>query len=76
MTFSIFYKEGCPYCVKTEKLFNAHGLNYNKLVLDKDFNREDFKFTFGENSTFPRVFHNNTLIGGSEETEHYIKNKI
>lgn len=74
MTFSIFYKVNCPYCIKTENLFSSLNINYNKFVLDKDFNRDDFNFTFGNDATFPRVLYNSDLIGGSEETEEYLKN--
>ena len=73
MSFSIFFKNNCPFCIKTENLFNANNLKYNKFVLDKDFNRDEFNYTFGDNSTFPRVFHDKELIGGSDDTEIYLK---
>ena len=75
MTFKIFYKNGCPYCERAEDTFNAYDLKYKKYVLDEDFTRKEFYDTFGENSTFPQVYHNKKHIGGSDDTIKYIESK-
>lgn len=75
MSFTIFYKEGCPFCERAENHFNAFNLNYNKYVLNQDFSPAEFKHTFGEGATYPQVFYKKHHIGGSDDTIHFINNK-
>jgi len=77
MNFTIYSKDGCPYCSKVEKVLNLSNLQYEVKKLDVDFNREDFYDKFGKGSTFPRVLLNGNLIGGCNETVMYLlENKI
>jgi glutaredoxin len=77
MNFTIYSKDGCPYCSKVEKVLNLSNLQYEVKKLDVDFNREDFYNKFGKGSTFPRVLLNDNLIGGCNETVMYLlENKI
>ena len=77
MNFTIYSKDGCPYCSKVEKVLNLSNLQYEVKKLDVDFNREDFYDKFGKGSTFPRVLLNDNLIGGCNETVMYLlENKI
>ena len=49
---------------------------YNKLILNVDFKRQDFIDIFGANSTFPQVIDDNgTIIGGATDTVKYLKSK-
>jgi glutaredoxin len=77
MNFTIYSKDGCPYCSKVEKVLNLSNLQYEVKKLDVDFNREDFYNKFGKGATFPRVLLNDSLIGGCNETVMYLlENKI
>lgn len=75
MSFTIFYKAGCPFCERAESHFNAFNLNYTKYVLNQDFSPSEFKYTFGERATYPQVFYKKHYIGGSDDTIHFINNK-
>jgi glutaredoxin len=77
MNFTIYSKDGCPYCSKVENVLNLLKLQYEVKKLDVDFNREEFYSKFGNGSTFPRVLLNDVLIGGCTETVKYLsENKI
>ena len=77
MNFTIYSKDGCPYCSKVENVLNLLKLQYEVKKLDVDFNREEFYSKFGNGSTFPRVLLDDVLIGGCTETVKYLsENKI
>lgn len=71
--YTIYTKEGCPYCDKVKQVLNMLNQSYREYELGVDFTREEFYNEFGEGSTFPRVLYNDTLIGGCSETVKYLK---
>ena len=72
--FTVYSKQGCPYCTKIEQVFKMKGFEYTKHMLGEDFNKEEFYEKFGVGSTFPRVLDSEgTLIGGATETVKYLK---
>ena len=77
MTYTVYSKASCPFCVKVIKALQLAKVEYNELKLDTDFTREEFISRFGK-TTFPRVLLNNeTLLGGCNETVQYLReNKL
>ena len=71
--YTIYTKDGCPYCDKVKSVLNMLNQSYREYELGVDFTREEFYTEFGEGSTFPRVLYNDTLIGGCTETVKYLK---
>ena len=71
--YTIYTKDGCPYCDKVKQVLNMLNQSYREYELGVDFTREEFYNEFGEGSTFPRVLYNDTLIGGCTETVKYLK---
>ena len=71
--YTIYTKDGCPYCDKVKQVLNMLNQSYREYELGVDFTREEFYNEFGEGSTFPRVLFNDTLIGGCSETVKYLK---
>ena len=71
--YTIYTKDGCPYCDKVKSVLNMLNQSYREYELGVDFTREEFYNEFGEGSTFPRVLYNDTLIGGCSETVKYLK---
>ena len=55
MKFTVYSKNGCPYCTKVEKVLQLTELQHDVLKLGTDFDREEFYSKFGEGSTFPKV---------------------
>ena len=62
--FTVYSKDGCPYCEKVEQVLKMTGLNFVIYKLGKHFDREGFISEFGEGSTFPQVVVNGRKLGG------------
>jgi len=73
MKFTIYSKDGCPYCSKVEKVLELAGLQHVVYKLGVDFTREEFYSEFGKGSTFPQVIESGKNIGGCTETVKYLK---
>jgi len=73
MTFTVYSKDGCPYCTKVEKILKMAELQHVIYKLNKDFTKEQFYSEFGENSTFPQVICGEETIGGCVETVKYLQ---
>jgi len=73
MTFTVYSKDGCPYCSKVEKVLELAGLQHVVYKLGVDFTREEFYSEFGKGSTFPQVIESGKNIGGCTETVKYLK---
>ena len=75
MNFTVYSREGCPYCIKIKEVMQLAKLQHRVYDLGKDFTREEFYDQFGEGSTFPQVVVDATNIGGCTETVQYLKEK-
>ena len=73
--FTVYSKDGCPYCEKVEQVLKMTGLNFVTYKLDKHFDREGFISEFGEGSTFPQVVVNGRKLGGCVQTVEYLQEK-
>ena len=75
MKFTVYSKNGCPYCNKVEKVLQLAELQHVVYKLGTDFDREEFYSKFGEGSTFPRVTMDEEIIGGCSETVKFLKER-
>lgn len=73
MTFTVYSKNGCPYCTKIQNVLQLAELKHVVYKLDKDFTREEFYSKFGRGSTFPQVVTDDSHIGGCTDTVKYLK---
>ena len=73
--FTVYSKEGCPFCTKVVKVLEMAGLNHRVYKLEEDFSKEAFYGQFGQGSTFPQVVIDSTNLGGCTETVQYLKEK-
>ena len=77
MNFTVYSKDGCPYCTKVVQVLELAQLNHVVYKLDDDFDKQSFYGQFGEGTTFPQVVVNQTNLGGCTETVQYLKeNKL
>ena len=77
MKFTVYSKDGCPYCTKVQQVLELTELQHVVYKLDTDFTREEFYAEFGQGSTFPQVILNDVHLGGCSETVKYLtENKI
>jgi len=74
MKFTVYSKDGCPYCSKIEQVLQLAGLRYVCYKLGSDFTHEGFYSEFGEGSTFPQVVLNDQKhLGGCSDTVQYLQ---
>jgi glutaredoxin len=78
MKFTVYSKDGCPYCTKIQQVLQLTNLEHVVYKLEEDFTREQFYAEFGSGSTFPQVILNDQEhLGGCTDTVKYLKeNKI
>ena len=75
MNFTVYSKNGCPYCDKVKKVLELTNSQFVVYNLDEHFNRDSFYEEFGYGSTFPQVICNGDKLGGSVETIKFLKEK-
>ncbi|HEC12466.1 MAG TPA: glutathione peroxidase [Acidiferrobacteraceae bacterium] len=68
---TMFSREGCSYCVRAKGLLRDAGIQFEELVLNRDFSESTIR-AISDMSTVPQVFINGDRIGGSEELEQYL----
>ena len=73
MNFTVYSKDGCPFCTKVVQVLELAKLNHVVYKLGEHFERDAFYGQFGNGSTFPQVVLNGTNICGCTETVQYLK---
>ena len=73
MNFTVYSKDGCPFCTKVVQVLELAKLNHVVYKLGEHFERDAFYGQFGNGSTFPQVVLNGTNLGGCTETVQYLK---
>ena len=73
--FTVYSRDGCPYCIKIQQVLQLAELRHVIYKLDRDFDRDSFYDQFGKGSTFPQVVLNTDNLGGCTETVQYLKEK-
>jgi glutaredoxin len=75
--FTIFVKRGCCYCKRSLESLRKHKLKFTKVVC-KD--QGDLKSALKKHAlavprtlTFPRVFKDSRLVGGSDDLETMLR---
>lgn len=77
MKFTVYSKDGCPYCEKVKQVLSLTNLDFVSYTLNKDFTKEEFYSEFGQGSTFPQVIVDEKHIGGCTDTVKFLReNKI
>jgi glutaredoxin len=73
MKFTVYSKDGCPYCTKVQQVLDLVKLEYVNYKLNEHFTREEFYAEFGKGSTFPQVIVNDQHLGGCADTIKFLK---
>ena len=74
MRFTVYSKNGCPFCSKIEQVLQLKNLEHKVYKLGEDFTRDEFYAEFGDRSTFPQVVMNDTEhLGGCTDTVKYLQ---
>ena len=75
MKFTVYSKNGCPYCDKVKQVLQLSKLEHVIYKLDEDFDKAGFYSQFGQGSTFPQVVIDGTNLGGCTDTVKFLKEK-
>ena len=73
--FTVYSKEGCPFCSKVVQVLELAGLNHVVYKLHEHFEKDAFYGQFGQGSTFPQVVIDGTNLGGCTDTVQFLKEK-
>lgn len=74
MKFTVYSKDGCPYCSKIQQVLQLSKLEHKVYKLGVDFTKEQFYAEFGQGSTFPQVLLNDQKhLGGCTDTVQYLR---
>jgi glutaredoxin len=73
MSFTVYSKDGCPYCTKVQQVLQLSKMQHIVYKLGKDFTREEFYAEFGQGSTFPQVICDDKKLGGCVDTVKYLQ---
>ena len=73
MNFTIYSKNGCPYCDRIKQVLDLAQFSYREYKLDEHFDRSAFQEEFGGDATFPQVQLNGVKLGGCTDTVKYLK---
>ena len=68
----MYTRPDCKFCKQIKKFYKTNKWEFEEKILGVHFKRLDFENMFGKTATFPRVFINNKLIGGCDETISFI----
>jgi glutaredoxin-like protein len=71
---TVFSREGCPFCVRAKGMLRDAGIEFEELVLNRDYTDRTLRAVSG-NTTFPQVFVNGELIGGSDDLAEWLGNQ-
>jgi len=73
MNFTVYSKDGCPFCEKIKNVLELTGQQFIVYNLGEHFTREEFYSEFGKGSTFPQVVLMDKKLGGCVDTVNFLK---
>ena len=73
MSFTVYSKDGCPYCEMVKQVLVGKDLTFAEYKLGEDFDKEQFYQEFGQGSTFPQIIMNGEKLGGCTDTVKYLR---
>jgi glutaredoxin-like protein len=68
---AVFSRPGCPHCAKAKGLLGEAGIEFEELVLNRDYTDRSLR-ALSEVTTYPQVFINAEHIGGAEELDTWL----
>jgi glutaredoxin-like protein len=71
---AVFSRDGCPFCVRAKGLLNDAGIEFEELVLNRDYTDRTLR-AVSTNTSYPQVFINGQLIGGSDDLAAWLEDR-
>ena len=75
LNVTVFSREGCSYCVRAKGMLLDTGIQFEELVLNRDFTESTIRAVSGM-TTVPQIFIDGGLIGGAEDLETYLNEQV
>ena len=69
---TVLSRSGCPHCARAKSLLSEAGIEYEALELNKNYTDRTLRAVPAA-TTFPQVFLDGQLIGGTDELEHWLQ---
>jgi len=69
---AIFSRPGCVYCARAKGLLNDAGLEFEELVLNRDYTDRTLR-AVADASSYPQVFIDGRHVGGADELERWLE---
>ena len=71
---AVFSREGCPFCVRAKGMLRDAGIDFEELVLNRDYTDQALR-ALTSSFTYPQVFIDGELVGGSDELQQWLENR-
>ena len=71
---AVFSRPGCPFCAKAKGLLTDAGIEFEELVLNRDYTDRTLR-AVSEDLTFPQVYIDGKRIGGADDLEAWLDAK-
>lgn len=69
---TVMSRKGCPFCAKAKAMLTEVGMDYEEMVMGRDYTDRSLRAIVGSSSV-PQIFINGDHIGGSTDLEEYLK---
>ncbi len=69
---TVMSRKGCPFCAKAKEMLTEAGMEYEELVMGRDYTDRSLRAMVGSSSV-PQVFIDGDHVGGSSDLEEYLK---
>ncbi len=71
-SYTVFTRVGCPFCVEAKELLKSKGIEFEELVLNKDYTIKSLKAVSGS-TTVPQIFADGERIGGADKLKTLLR---
>jgi len=71
LDITVFARPGCTFCTKAKGLLRDAGLEFEELVLNRDYTDHTLR-AVTKNTTYPQIFIAGEHIGGADELEKWL----
>ncbi|KAA6186913.1 glutathione peroxidase [Thiohalocapsa marina] len=71
---TVFTRPGCPFCAKAKTALKDAGMDFEELVLNRDYSESTLRAVAGA-SAVPQVFINGQKVGGSDDLEKWLASR-
>ncbi len=71
---AIFTRDGCPFCVRAKGMLRDAGIEFEELLLNQDYTDKTLR-AVSSSITYPQVFIDGKLIGGSDDLEKWLSKR-